>query len=147
MIGWAGPEDAEALIALYRHLVAEAAEADAATTRANLAALAQIPGSGVLVKRAGDRIVASVTLAVIPNLTRGGRPFGVIENVVTHADHRRQGHGAAVLRAAIDAAWAARCYKILLATGSTEVAAHRFYESMGFDRGKTAYRLRAPDHP
>lgn len=44
-----------------------------------------------------DALVCSCTMAVIPNLTRGLRPYGRIENVVTHADHRRQGYGRCVL--------------------------------------------------
>jgi len=34
---------------------------------------------------------------VIPNLTRACRPYGVIENVVTHSSHRGQGWGHALL--------------------------------------------------
>ena len=39
------------------------------------------------------QLVASCNLAVIPNLTRGGRAYGVIENVITDAAHRGQGRG------------------------------------------------------
>jgi GNAT superfamily N-acetyltransferase len=69
----------------------------------------------------------------------------MIENVVTHADHRRGGLGRAVLQAAIDKAWSADCYKILLATGSKKEATLRFYEGAGFDRGgKTYFEIRRP---
>ncbi len=37
-------------------------------------------------------MVATCTLVVIPNLTRGGTPYALIENVVTHTDHRNKGY-------------------------------------------------------
>lgn len=85
------------------------------------------------------RLVASCSLAVIPNLTRGGRPYAVIENVVTDAAWRRRGLGRRVLAAATQHAWAAGCYKVMLATGSRREATLRFYEGAGFDRGSKTY--------
>jgi GNAT superfamily N-acetyltransferase len=82
----------------------------------------------------GDALVSTCTLAVVPNLTRGCRPFGVIENVVTRADRRRCGCGRAVLRHALARAWDRGCYKVMLMTGRRNEATYRFYESAGFDR-------------
>ncbi len=83
---------------------------------------------------ASGSLVSSCTLTVIPNLTRACRPYGVIENVVTHAAHRRQGWGKAVLAYALDAAWRQHCYKVMLLTGRKDEATLRFYEQAGFDR-------------
>ena len=71
---------------------------------------------------------------MIPNLTRGGRPYGVIENVVTQAEHRACGFGKAVLAEALSAAWSQGCYKVMLMTGRKDEATFQFYESAGFDR-------------
>jgi GNAT superfamily N-acetyltransferase len=88
-------------------------------------------------------LVSSCTLAVIPNLSHGTRPYGVIENVVTHAEHRRRGLGRAVLQAALAIAWNADCYKVTLATGSRRESTLRFYEGVGFLRGgKTYFEIR-----
>ncbi len=81
-----------------------------------------------------DVLVSSCTLSIIPNLTRGGRPYGVIENVVTHTDFRRQGHGRRVLKIALANAWSCGCYKVMLLTGQKNEGTYRFYESAGFDR-------------
>lgn len=88
----------------------------------------------------GPQLIASCVLSVVPNLTRGCRPYGLIENVVTHAEHRRQGHGQALLRHALDEAWSRGCYKVMLLTGRKDPGTLRFYESVGFDpQGKQAF--------
>ena len=50
-------------------------------------------------------LVATCALSVIPNLTRGCRPYGVIENVVTDTPFRRQGIGKGTLEYALNEAW------------------------------------------
>jgi GNAT superfamily N-acetyltransferase len=85
-------------------------------------------------------LVSSCTIVIIPNLTRGCRPYAVIENVVTHAAHRKQGWGKALLGHALQFAWTQGCYKVMLMTGRKDEATLRFYESAGFDRhGKQAF--------
>ncbi len=81
----------------------------------------------------GDDLVSSCTLTVIPNLTRGCKPYGVIENVVTHANHRNKGFGKAILAHALSHAWSVGCYKVMLLTGRKDQATFQFYESAGFD--------------
>lgn len=87
-----------------------------------------------------SKLVSSCTLTIIPNLTRAMRPYGVIENVVTHPEYRKRGLATAVLREALSQAWRSGCYKVMLETGSTEEATLRFYEKAGFVRGvKTGF--------
>jgi GNAT superfamily N-acetyltransferase len=83
---------------------------------------------------AGDQLVSSCNITVIPNLTRGCAPYGLIENVVTHKRHRGQGHGTAVLKAALDFAWSRECYKVMLMTGRLDEGTFSFYEKAGFTR-------------
>jgi GNAT superfamily N-acetyltransferase len=81
----------------------------------------------------GDELAAACTICVVPNLTRGCRPYAIIENVVTAASHRRQGCGKAVLDAALSFAWSQGCYKAMLLTGRTDEGVLRFYEAAGFN--------------
>ena len=71
-------------------------------------------GVFVFVSEAGTKIVASCMLITAPHLMRGGRGHGFIENGVTHRVFRRQGHGLAVMTAALEKAWANDCHHVLL---------------------------------
>jgi len=89
---------------------------------------------------ASGSLVSSCTLTVVPNLTRACRPYGVVENVVTHAMHRRQGWGRALLAHTLDFAWRQNCYKVMLLTGRKDPTTLRFYEQAGFDpNGKQGF--------
>ncbi|MEJ1938606.1 GNAT family N-acetyltransferase [Nostoc sp. NIES-2111] len=139
------PADLDGLLVLYRHLNADDPAPDRTRAEAAWRALLSSGLTTVFLVEAAGAPVASCTLVVVPNLTRGARPYGVIENVVTHAAHRRHGLGHAVLEAALEAAWAADCYKVMLASGSRLEATLRFYESAGFERGgKTFFQVRRP---
>jgi GNAT superfamily N-acetyltransferase len=92
-----------------------------------------------------SRLVAACTLVVVPSLTGGARPFGLIDDVVTRRDYRRRGLGTAALAGALELAWAAGCYKVMVLTGSKEPGVHRFYQRAGFQRdGKTGFIARPP---
>lgn len=45
----------------------------------------------LLVVEVDGKVVSSVQMAIIENLTHNVRPFAVIENVVTHMDYRNNG--------------------------------------------------------
>lgn len=136
--------DLPALLILYSHLnPAEAPPRPALAERAWQAMLGQ-PGLTVFLAEQEGEPVATCTLIQLPNLTRGTRPYAFIENVVTHAAHRRQGHGRAVVEAALATAWTTGCYKVMLLTGSKQEATLRFYERAGFRRGEKTGMVARP---
>lgn len=94
----------------------------------------------VIVCQEDDDIVSSCVCVVIPNLTRGGRPYALIENVVTKEGYRKRGLAGQCLARAREIAKNAGCYKIMLLTGSRDDATHRFYQQSGYNNtDKTAY--------
>ena len=91
----------------------------------------------------GDTLLASCNITIIPNLTRGCRPYALIENVVTRRDVRRRGHGTAVLGHALRYAWSKNCYKVMLMTGRLDEETMAFYQAAGFSKqGKQGFIAR-----
>ena len=90
-----------------------------------------------------NMLICTCNLTIIKNLTRSARPYGIIENVVTHPDYRNKGYGTAVLKKAIKAAEENNCYKVVLTTSRKDGNTLRFYKNAGFDMGeKTAFIVR-----
>ncbi len=104
--------DLDSMLALYRHLNPDDPVSDHHNTKLAWVALLESQLTSVYVAELPIKGTGRVVYARrVPNLTRGARPYALVENVVTHTDYRRLGFGRAVLRAAMDAAWAAGCYK------------------------------------
>ena len=98
------------------------------------------PDHHLIVREVEGRIVASCVCVVIPNLSRGARPYALIENMVTRAAERGKGYGTECLRYAEQIARSAGCYKLMLLTGSRQESTLRFYENAGYSSAeKTAF--------
>ncbi len=74
------------------------------------------------------RFVATCMLFTAPNLLRGGRQHGIIENIATHPDYEGRGHGRAVIAAALDEAWRQDCHHVMLQSGRADPRVHKFSE-------------------
>jgi GNAT superfamily N-acetyltransferase len=122
-------DDLDGLLELYRFLN----PGDPVPTQAKLRdawrELLDSKGTTIFVAEHENTLVATCTLTIVPNLTRGARPYAIIENVVTHAAYRRAGFGRSVMEAALKAAWDQDCYKVMLASGRPDAVA--FYEHVG----------------
>lgn len=85
-------------------------------------------------------IAATCVCVIIPNLTRGQRPYAFVENVVTSAKYRRRGLATACLDYAREIAQKENCYKMMLMTGSKDSGVLGFYEKAGYNSSdKTAF--------
>ena len=139
----ATPDDAEALHDLYFNHLASSPhgdEQDMGVWREKLARFEADRLYHLLVGEMDGRIISSVTLIIIENLTNNARPYSVIENVVTHADHRTKHYATELMNYASKIAERHGCYKIMLMTGSKKDSTLRFYENCGYDKEeKTAF--------
>ena len=141
----AGAADLDALLALFADSdVSRSAEPRARAEQIWAEMLAR-EGVAVFVSEADSKIVSTCMLITTPNLLRGGRQFGIVENVATHPGFQGRGHGRAVVAAALAEAWKQDCYQVLMQSGRADPRVHRFYEACGFIPGlRTAYAARRP---
>ena len=106
------------------------------------------PGVYVFVSDEPGCVAATCMLVTAPNLLRGGRRHGFLENVVTHPDFQGRGHGQAVVAAALARAWADDCHHVLMQSGRADPRVHAFYEKLGFVPGRrVAYVANRPATP
>jgi GNAT superfamily N-acetyltransferase len=138
----ASRSDLPRLLAIYPHLDPADRIPPLDVAERRFEELQKYHGSAIFIGATEGAVVTSCTLIVIPNLTRGGQPYGLIENVVTHAAFRGRGFGKQVLQAAVAAAWQADCYKVMLMTGSKKPSTLAFYTSVGFEQNKTGFQIR-----
>ena len=90
-----------------------------------------------------NEIVGTCNISIIENLTRSGRPYGIIENVITASKYRRKGIGKELIETAVEYGKNNNCYKIILLSSSKRIEAHKFYESIGFNgNSKKGFELR-----
>jgi GNAT superfamily N-acetyltransferase len=129
------------LLQLYQHLHPQDAPLPPPVQLQSIwANICANPNLQYVVAEVDGRIVSSCALAIIANLTRGARPYALIENVITHPDFRCRGLGTALLKHTAQIARSNRCYKIMLLSGSKRAETLSFYERVGFLRNvKTGF--------
>lgn len=133
-------EDLPSLLDLYARAEVSAHAKPVERARAIWAETIASEATDVFVAIEGEKVVATCMLITTPNLLRGGRRHGFLENVVSHPDFRRGGYGRAVVEAALRTAWEKDCHHVLMQSGRQDPAVHKFYEDRGFLPGlRTAY--------
>jgi len=90
------------------------------------------PSNELWIGESDGELVAMLQLTLIPGLSRGGMRRALVEAVRVRADRRSQGVGAALMRHVEERARAAGCGLIQLTTDRQRLAAHRFYERLGY---------------
>lgn len=140
-------DDLNQLLLLYRHLhKTDVALPEASTVKSVWYEILSNPNYRYFGGFLDKQLISSCNLAIIPNLTRGCAPYGIIENVVTHSEHRNKGFGKAILSHALNTAWSSNCYKVMLLTGRKDPATLQFYESAGFSGDEKKAFIAKPTH-
>jgi GNAT superfamily N-acetyltransferase len=99
------------------------------------------PRQQLLVADDGGRVVGTLCLIVVPNLSHQGRPYALVENVVVDETERSAGYGELLLRRAMAEAQRAGCYKLALTSNKERPGAHRFYQRLGLRATSEGFRI------
>ncbi len=137
------PADLQGILDIYPQLSPENEGYSIEKAKATWAEIERNPYYKYYVAVESGIVVGTCNISVIPNLTRGCRPFAVVENVITDASHRNRGIGRRLMEMAVGFARNANCYKVLLLSSMKRKEAHLFYESIGFNgNSKKGFELR-----
>jgi N-acetylglutamate synthase-like GNAT family acetyltransferase len=97
-----------------------------------IAALADTPGSFLLVAEARGLVCATALLTICADVMYQLQPFGVVENVVVTRAMRGQGLGKRLLDEIEQLATTQDCTKLMLLSSIHRHEAHAFFHRRGF---------------
>ena len=101
------------------------------------------PDYHILIGEESGRIVSTVTLVIIKNISRRMRPHALIENIITDPHYRNKGYARLLLQKSIEMAREKDCYRIMFISGTQNESTVRFYKNSGFSgTDKSAYIMK-----
>lgn len=92
------------------------------------------PDYHIYIALLNGRIVGTFALLILDNIAHMGTPSAILEDVVVEEGIRSQGIGRQMMRYANSLCREKGCYKMSLTSNRNREAAHRFYESLGFEK-------------
>ena len=137
--------DLDAVVSLLQQLSLDGeSREDAGRLGGYLAAFAAInadPRQSLLVAVDGGRVVGTAAVIVVSNVSHGGRPYAIVEDVVVDESSRGRGCGVELMQRVIEIAREAGCYKVGLTSNRSRTDAHGFYERLGFRATHVGFRM------
>ena len=117
------------------------ADAMAADYRAALAAIDASPNEELFVVELDGKPVGCFQLSYMPGLMRRGMWRGQIELVHVEGGRQGQGLGTEMMRWAVERCRERGCGMVQLTSNKKRLAAHRFYERLGFAKSHEGFKL------
>jgi GNAT superfamily N-acetyltransferase len=106
------------------------------------ARFARYPDYTLYIAEQDHQIVGSFALLIMDNLGHLGAPSAIVEDVVVDPAVQGQGVGNDMMNFAADKAREKGCYKLALSSNAKRERAHKFYETLGFERHGFSFRMR-----
>ncbi|MFC2014679.1 GNAT family N-acetyltransferase [Chloroflexota bacterium] len=140
-------EDIPRILELYGELVITTSPTelrrspDANDYRQAFAQISANAGNELLVAEEDGKVIGTLVLIIVPNLSHGGLPWAGIENMFVDISFRRRGIGKLLMDYAVVRAKESGCYKIQLISDKRREEAHGFYQAMGYEASSHGFRL------
>jgi GNAT superfamily N-acetyltransferase len=110
--------------------------------RQAFADITALPGCEVIVAEEEGRVIGTLTLMIVPNLSHNGKPWIIVENVVVDNKYRRTGAGKLLMEYIKEKALATGCCKIQLMSDKRRTEeAHKFYKAIGYNATAEGFRM------
>ncbi len=139
----AGRDDLESILAIYAEPDIDNGNVlDVRRAAEMLDQMKRYPDYALYVARMDGQVVGSFALLIMDNLAHTGAPSAVVEDVVVRSKWRSRGIGSQMIRFAMEKAREAGCYKLALSCSMNRDRAHKFYESLGFEKHGYSFLIR-----
>ena len=143
MIRKANRDDLKDILAIYAEPDIDNGNVlDLNNAEAMLDKMKHYPDYTLYVATTANKVVGSFALLIMDNLAHMGAPSAVVEDVVVHSKWRSRGIGSQMIRLAMEKAKKAKCYKLTLSCNINRDRAHKFYESLGFEKHGYSFLIR-----
>ena len=134
--------DLPAILALYAAAgIGDELSFRAAEAKQQLAVFATYPSYRIFVAEVDGIVAGTYELLIMDNLAKRGRRSGIVEDVAVDPPLQGQGVGRAMMMHAREECRSAGCYKLVLSSNLKREDAHRFYDSLGFERHGYSFLL------
>ena len=89
-----------------------------------------------------DNVIGTFELLIMDNFAHKGSPSGIVEDVVVDENYRSKGISKIMMEFARDICEINGCYKLTLSSNINRDEAHKFYESLGFEKHRYSFLIR-----
>lgn len=108
---------------------------------AAFAAIQADPNQRLIIAEIHGTVIGTMQLSFLPGLLNRGAWRGQIEAVRIAADRRSQGLGEQLIAWAVERFRERGCFMAQLTSNNDRVAAHRFYERLGWQKSHAGFKL------
>ncbi|NYV67822.1 GNAT family N-acetyltransferase [Bacillus sp. Gen3] len=91
------------------------------------------PYNFLLVYEEEGEILGTLTLNICLQALHGFRPYGIVENIIVHENHRNRKIGQKLIQYVEEYCKSIDCHRIMLLSNSQRLRAHQFFEREGYD--------------